>query len=126
MLSVTIEDSGSIAVLHCSGRLVAGEEAWILFNTVSSLENKSVVVLDLTRVSRADAHGLGALAFLRQWANIAGVRLQLTPSKTVQELLDLTGLSSELELRPAEDVQPFSDFFVDSHEESAKENAADD
>ena len=126
MLRITIENSGSTAVLRCSGRIVAGEEAWTLFDTVSSLENKSAVVLDLRRVTRTDARGLGVLVFLKQWASIAGVNLQLIPSKTVQELLDLTGLSSELELRPSEGVQPFSDFFVDSHEESTMENAADD
>ena len=126
MLSVAIENSGSTTVLRCSGRIVAGEEAWSLFDTVSSLENKSAVVLDLTRVTRADARGLGVLVFLKQWASNAGVNLQLIPSKTVQELLDLTGLSSELELRPSEDIQLFPDFFVDSHEESTMENAADD
>jgi len=76
------------------------------------------VILDLTRVTRTDARGLGVLVFLKQWASNAGVTLLLIPSKTVQELLDLTGLSSELELRPSEDVQPFSYFFANSHEES--------
>jgi len=126
MLSVAIENSGSTTVLRCSGRIVAGEEAWTLFDTASSLENKSAVVLDLRRVTRTDARGLGVLVFLKQWASIAGVNLQLIPSKTVQELLDLAGLSSELGLRPSEDVLPFSDFFVDSQEESTMENAADD
>ena len=126
MLSVVIENSGSVAVLRCSGRIVAGKEAWTLFDTVVSLKEKRVLVLDLTRVSRTDARGLGVLVFLKQWAGSAGVKLQLIPSKAVQELLDLTGLSSELELRPSEDVQPSSDFFVDSQEDGTIESAADD
>ena len=126
MLSVAIENSGSTTVLRCSGRIVAGEEAWSLFDTVSSLKNRSAVVLDLTRVTSADARGLGVLVFLKRWASIADVNLQLIPSKMVQELLDLTGLSSEFELRPSEEIQPFLGFFADSHEESTMESAADD
>ena len=91
MLSVVIENSGNLAILRCSGRIVAGEEAWTLFNAAISLQNKRVVVLDLTAVTGADARGLGVLAFLKQWARGAGVKLQVIPSKPVLELLELTG-----------------------------------
>ena len=125
MLNVVIENSGNVAVLRCSGRLVAGEEAWTLFSTAVSLKEKRVLLLDLTRVSRTDARGLGVLVFLKLWASTAGVKLQLVPSNAVKELLDLTGLSSELELRPSEDVQPSLGFFADQ-KESGIANAADD
>jgi anti-anti-sigma factor len=126
MLSVTIENSGNVAFLRCSGRIVAGEEAWTLYNTVISLNNKRVVVLDLTRVSKADARGLGVLVFLRHWARGAGVKLQLIPSKPVQGLLDLTGLHSLFDIRSSESVPPASDFLVDSREDSTRRIAADD
>jgi anti-anti-sigma factor len=126
MLNVVIENFGNVAVLRCSGRIVAGEEAWTLYNTVISQQNKRVVVLDLTRVSSVDARGLGVLVFLKQWAHGAGVKLQLIPSKAVQELLDLTSLHSEFELRSSESVQPASNFLVDSGENSAIGIAADD
>ncbi len=126
MLSVMIENSGNVAVLRCSGRIVAGEEAWTLYNTVISLKNKRVVVLDLTRVSRVDARGLGVLMFLKQWARGASVKLQLIPSKPVQELLDLTGLHSLFDIRSSEGVQPASDFLLDSREDSTTGIAADD
>jgi len=126
MLNVVIENSGNVAVLHCSGRIVAGEEAWTLYNTVISLQNKRVVVLDLTRVSRTDARGLGVLVSLKQWARGAGVKLQLIPSKTVQDLLDLTGLHSMFEIRSSERPHSASPLSVDSREDSAVGIAADD
>jgi anti-anti-sigma factor len=119
MLNVRIDNSGNLTVLRFSGRLLFGEEISTLFNGVISQKNKRVVVLDLTRVSRIDACGMGILVVLKRWARGAGVKLQLIPSKTVQELLDLTGLSSGFELRSSEDVQPASDFLVDCREDSA-------
>ena len=100
MLDVTSENRGNAAILRCSGRIVAGEEAWTLYNTVISQQGKRVIVLDLTGVSRIDAGGLGVLVSLRRWARVGGVKLRLIPSQAVQELLDLTGLSSQFEIRP--------------------------
>lgn len=102
-----------------------GEEAWTLYNTVISQQNKRVVVLDLTSVSSVDARGLGVLVLLKQWAHGAGVKLRLIPSKTVQELLDLTSLHSLFEIRPSK-AQSASDFLVDFQEDSAIGIATDD
>ena len=85
MLGVMSENRGNTAILRCSGRIVAGEEAWTLYNTVISQQNKRVVVLDLTGLSRIDAGGLGVLVSLRRWARVGGVKLGLIPSKAVQE-----------------------------------------
>jgi len=126
MLGVTIENSGNVAVLHCSGRIVAGEEAWTLYNTVISLKNKRVVVLDLAKVGKLDARGLGVLVLLDQWASGAGVKLQLIPSSPVQELLDLTGLHSLFDLPSSGSVPPAADFLVDSREDNSARIAADD
>ena len=117
MLSVKIENSGKTAVLHCSGRIVAGEEAWTLYNAVVSLNNKRVVVLDLTRVSGTDARGLGVLMFVQQWAGLSRVKLQLITSKPVQEMLELAGLLSLFDVRSSEDAEPAADFPVDSREQ---------
>src|SRR5438132_10542187 len=40
----------------CSGRLVAGEGAWTLYNTVISQQNERAVVLDMTGVNRSEEH----------------------------------------------------------------------
>jgi anti-anti-sigma factor len=125
MLNVRIENSGNLTVLRFSGRLVFGEEISTLFNGVISQKNKRVVVLDLTKVSRIDACGLGMLVFLNQWACGAGVKLQLNPSKTVQELLDLTGLRSLFVIR-SENIPSAARFLVDPQEDSAVGIATDD
>ena len=99
MLTVVSVNRGNAIIFRCSGRIVAGEKARALYNNVIFRPGKHVVVLDLTRVSRIDAAGLGVLASLRQWAFIAGIRLQLIPSQAVQEVLDLMGLRSHFEIR---------------------------
>lgn len=116
-MSVRIENSGNTAVLHCSGRLVAGEEAWTLFNNAISLQNKRVVVLDLAGVTSADARGLGVLVALKQWAHGAGVELQVIPSKPVLELLELTELDSLFDIRSANTAEPSSALSVEASED---------
>jgi len=116
MLSVKIENSGKAAVLRCSGRIVAGEEAWTLYNSVVSLKNKRVVVLDLTRVSGTDAPGLGVLMFVQQWAGLSRVKLQLITSKPVQEMLEMAGLRSLFDIRSSRYPQPAATFPIGSQE----------
>ena len=101
-LTVVSENSGDEVIVRCSGRLVAGKAAWALYDTVTSQQNKRVVLLDLTGVNRVDARGLGVLAFLKKWTNEAGARMELIPSRPVLELLELAGLSDEFELRSSE------------------------
>ena len=115
MLSVMSENRGNTVVLRCSGRIVAGEEAWTLYNTVISQQDKRVVVLDLTRVSRIDAGGLGVLVSLRRWARGAGVKLRLIPSKAVGELLDVAGLRPLFEIRSAETIPSAADSLSGPH-----------
>jgi len=126
MLSVMSENRGNTAIFRCSGRIVAGEEAWTLYNTVISQQDERVVVLDLTRVSRVDAGGLGVLVSLRRWAGVGGVKLRLIPSEAVEELLDLAGLRPLFEIRSTENPQPAVSLLVDSGEDGAIGVAADD
>ncbi len=102
MLRVMTENRGNAVIFRCTGRIVAGEEPWKLYNDVISQQGKRVVVLDLTGVSRIDAGGLGVLVSPRGWARFAGVELRVIPSKLVEELLDLARLRSPFEIRSAE------------------------
>lgn len=112
MLRVMKENRGDEVLLRCSGRIVAGEETWNLYNAIIAQHDKRLVVLDLTGVSRIDAGGLGVLVASKLWANGANVGLELIPSKAVQDLLAVTNLGSLFEIgstnpmpsfRPAED-----------------------
>jgi anti-anti-sigma factor len=112
MLGVMSENLGNTVIFRCSGRIVAGEEAWTLYNTVISQQDKRAIVLDLTAVSRIDAGGLGVLLALRQWARVGGVKLQLIPSKAVQELLDVAQLGSLFEIYSADAMPSAADLRV--------------
>ena len=124
MLSVIAEKSGDVLVLNCSGRLVAGEGAWTLYNTVISEQNERAVVLDMRGVNRVDARGLGVLVFLNQWAIGRGVKLELIPSKAVGELLDLTKLRSLFEVRSEEHVRSAAILTGGAHRDALKADAA--
>jgi anti-anti-sigma factor len=104
MLSVIAEKSGDVLILRCTGRLVAGEGAWTLYNTVISQQNGQTLVLDMRGVKRVDARGLGVLVFLNQWGSGTGVKLVLIPSKPVRELLELTKLESLFEIHAEENT----------------------
>ena len=110
MLNVMIEKSKDVVIFRCWGKLVAGEEAWTLYNTVISEQSKPVFELDLTGVDRIDARGLGVLVFLHQWASGFGRKLALIPSKPVQELLDLTKLHFLFEIRSPETTPASTDW----------------
>jgi anti-anti-sigma factor len=99
MLRIVAEHTADAAVLHCSGRIVAGSEVDILKDAVACEADKRLVMLDLAGVDAIDAHGLGLLAFLQTLGYALGFELELmnlTPR--VEELLNLTRLDSVLEV----------------------------
>ncbi|HXZ27041.1 MAG TPA: STAS domain-containing protein [Terriglobales bacterium] len=81
-----------LAVVRCTGRLVAGERN--LERLVSILEcAEPRLVLDLGEVEAIDAAGVGALADLLRRAQESGRELALwNLSAQVREVLDVTGL----------------------------------
>lgn len=101
MLKVTIEQSGNTAILHCTGRIVRGEESAILCAAVRQPGRR--IVLDLAEVESIDAAGVGALISLQA----AGIYVQLLkPNRAVQTVLRVTRLDTIFEidtppLRPA-------------------------
>lgn len=99
MLNVATENYGQMLIVRCWGRLVAGQQAWTLYNAVISEEKSRIVVLDLSGVDRVDARGLGVLVVLNQWASGAGIALELIPSRQVEELLEVTHLRSLFDVR---------------------------
>ena len=101
MLTVTTKTVANTVVLHCSGRLVRGDESALLCAAVR--HHRRDVVLDLGEVSGIDAAGIGALLSLQA----AGVYLKLlNPTEPVREVLKLTGMESVFEINqePAKTV----------------------
>ena len=93
MLSVTVEDLGEVVILCCQGRIVRGDETAILCAAVD--QHGRNVILDLSGVDVIDAAGIGALISLQA----AGTYLKLmNPTKSVREVLRVTGLESVFEI----------------------------
>src|ERR1700744_6518661 len=93
ILSVHVESSPGYAVVHCSGKLVAGVTD-TLYRRVKALipENKRIV-LDLTDLTHMDSTGLGTLVRLYVSARSAGCALQLINlSQGIRKILALTNL----------------------------------
>ncbi len=89
-----------MGMVHCAGRIVYGEEALALSRVVGqALQHSREVVLELGEVQAIDGAGLGALVLLHLWAANQGKALKLSGGRAwVRELLELTNLSSVLEV----------------------------
>lgn len=102
MLNIRIERTGETAILHCDGRIVVGNALSVLREAVLCELDKRSIVLDLSRVERIDAGGLGTLVFLHTCVNGLGTELKLmNPSVPVSEVLELTNLTSVFAIGPA-------------------------
>ncbi len=119
MLNVATEIYGEMLIVRCWGRLVAGQQAWTLYNAVISEEKHRIVVVDLSGVNRVDARGLGVLVVLKQWASGSGIALELIPSQQVEELLELTHLRSLFDVRSSISMESGADLASRSHSERA-------
>ena len=99
-INTAIQDQ--TAILACEGQIVRGEEINVLYGKVI-LQHSPVVVLDLSRVTRIDAAGLGVLVACYQalLANKRHVVLQ-NPSAYVRELLHTTNLHLLFEIAYSE------------------------
>jgi anti-sigma B factor antagonist len=95
LFTLDVEHHGSVHLVHCHGRLVAGV-CDVLLNRVRELIPGSTrVVLDLTDVTFVDSMGLGTLVRLYVSARNAGSCLELVNlGKQIRELLSITHLFS--------------------------------
>ena len=94
-LTLDIDRDGSVAVVRCRGKLVAGVSD-LLYSQVSTLiPDTKRIVLDLTDLTYMDSMGLGTVVRLYVSAKSAGCDLSLTNfGKRIRDLLDVTNLLS--------------------------------
>jgi anti-sigma B factor antagonist len=98
MLKITVQKLGDTSVLRCHGRIVAGDAGSILRNAVLSQRQTTMLVIDLARVERIDAAGLGVLLGLRESARSRAITFKLmNATKRVEEILELTRLQRVFE-----------------------------
>jgi anti-anti-sigma factor len=88
--------AGEIAILIIRGRMVAGEEATAVQETiVRAGPNLALLVVNLRYVEKMDAAGLSALVFAYSYAESLGARFRLAAvSPEIGKLLSITRLST--------------------------------
>ena len=92
-LKLDIEQADGVAMVRCSGKLVAGVND-LLYTEVSKLIPQSKrIVLDLTDLAYMDSMGLGTIIRLYVSAQSAGCQLELVNiGERIRQLLGMTNL----------------------------------
>jgi anti-anti-sigma regulatory factor len=99
MLALGTERIGDLAVVECKGRIVRSEDAFRLRDTVMSLGDSRIIVLDLSDVSAIEGGGLGMLQFLHRWAYDHEIQLKLfSPTRSVRERLQRATSVAEFDI----------------------------
>ena len=103
VLKVHVQKLGNISILRLLG-IVVGETD-ILSGIVRSQLDASAVVLDLARISRIDARGLGVLLKLREQAESKEIEFRImNVTRLVQQVLETTKLDTVFEVVSERDL----------------------
>ena len=105
MLKATVQKFRDTTIVRCQGRIVVGESFAILRDAVLGHASASMLVLDLARVDRIDAGGLGVLLGLREWAQSNAIRFKLmNVIYNVDRVIRLTKLDRVFEFWSVHDM----------------------
>jgi anti-anti-sigma factor len=105
MLKATVHRFRDITIVRCEGRIVVGERFAILHDAVRTHNPAGTVVLDVARVDRVDAGGLGLLLGLREWAHANAIRFKLMNAiHNVDRVIRLTKLDHVFEFWSVRDM----------------------
>jgi anti-anti-sigma regulatory factor len=105
MLKVNIDNIGELTVVECEGRIVQSDAAFKLRDSVTSQDQASTVVLELSEVQAIEGAGLGMIIFLQRWARDHGIRFKLfNPSKSVRERLESASALSEFDISTLDEM----------------------
>ncbi len=96
MLALTTQDLGDVTLIHCTGRIVAGQDDALRRAVMDAAKLPAVrsIVLDLAEAIVLDAAGLGTLVELHTLTSRAGRQFKLinVPPR-IEELLRVTQLA---------------------------------
>lgn len=94
MLNVTGKNSGRVTVLNLEGQVMIGKTDK-LRDAVQSLPQTSSVILDLSRVTLIDAHGIGVILQLREKSQAKGASFQLVNvNRPLRQVFQITHLDT--------------------------------
>jgi anti-sigma B factor antagonist len=104
-LALTSRLCGNVFVIHCEGRIVAGDEAKSLEKALDMASREvPCIVLQVSNVERLDSTGIGLLVrFATRLRKLGGELRLASPPQFITDLLSLTMLSSVLPVDPTED-----------------------
>ena len=101
MLNIQVKNLGRVAVLSLQGEIVIGRTE-TLRDAVQTLPQTSSVILDLSRVTRVDAHGLGVMLQVREESRAKGAGFQIVNvNRPLREILQITRLDTIFQISPA-------------------------
>lgn len=92
-LTLVLERTGEVAVVRCTGRLVAGHSDRLHREVIAIIPESKRVVLDMTDLTHMDSSGIGALVRLYVSGKSAGCAVVLlNPGQSIRQLLGVTHL----------------------------------
>ena len=95
LLTLHINRDGTVAVVQCRGRLVAGVNDFLYLEVSRLIPNHKRIVLDLTDLTHMDSMGLGAVVRLYVSCKSGSCDLELINlGKRIRQLLGVTNLLS--------------------------------
>ena len=98
MLKIYAKILEKVTILSLQGEIVTGETE-ILRNVMQSVSETRAVILDLARVTRIDARGLGVMLELRERTQARGIRFELMNiSKPLSTIFEMTHLDSVFQI----------------------------
>ena len=99
-LKIETRQADGVTVISCSGRIVFGDEATALRDSLKSvLKSSKHIVLNLAGVSYIDSGGLGTLVGAYSSARSAGADIKLTGlGQRIRDVLQITKLVTVFEV----------------------------
>jgi anti-anti-sigma regulatory factor len=89
VFNLTVQKIGSLAVVHCVGRIVRSDAAFRLRHAVRQQTAACTILLDLSSVEALEGGGLGMLLFLHLWTRDHGIQLKvMNPIASVRRSLE--------------------------------------
>jgi anti-anti-sigma factor len=109
MLRIHTQKLGDVSILRLQGQVVTGDVISRLRNAVLSQSHVEIIVLDLKRVTRMDARGLGLLLELREQTQSNGSDLRLVNvPRLLRRLFQITRLDSVFHISTEDEALAFA------------------
>jgi anti-sigma B factor antagonist len=100
-MDITERTVGNCLILDCMGRITVGPNVMALHNAVNDAIRNGTrkIILHLAAVEYSDTSGLSELvSCYTRIQGLGGRFILLNPSKRISDLLDITRISTELEI----------------------------